>query len=81
MSARGKAPTGTPAEAAYLQARTLLKAQEFAHPVMWRGRECYIQSFRRDEDPHSSGLVTNVYLKNIPDMVPASEITIQEQPT
>jgi hypothetical protein len=80
VSARDQVPVETPAEAEYRQARLLLNAQEFAHPVIWRGMPYFIQSFRRDEDPTSSALVTCVYLKGCPDLVPANELTLQEQP-
>ncbi len=70
----------TPAEAEYLQARILLKAHEFGHPVMYKGKPCFIQQFQRGDDPHSSALKTWVYLRGIPDMIPADEITITEQP-
>ncbi len=80
MSARDALPVETPAEAEYRQARLMLKAQEFAHPVIWRGMPYFVQSFRRDEDPTSSALVTSVYLKGCPDLVPAHELTLQELP-
>lgn len=80
MSAHAKLPVETPAEAEYSHARLMLKAQEFAHPVIWRGKPYFIQAFRRDEDSTSSALVTSVYLKGCPDLVPAVELTLQEQP-
>jgi hypothetical protein len=79
MSARDQQPVA-PADAAYDHARLMLKAQEYAHPVMWRGMPYFIQSFQRDEDPTSSGLITTIYLKGCPDLVPAAELTLQELP-
>jgi hypothetical protein len=70
----------TPAEAEYLHARILLKAQEMAHPVTYKGKPYFIQEFQRGDDPHSSRLKTWVYLRGNPELIPANEITITEQP-
>ena len=69
-----------PAEAEYSHARLLLKAQEYAHPVIYKGKPYFIQQFQRGDDPHSSALKTWVYLRGNPDLIPANEITLEEQP-
>jgi hypothetical protein len=69
-----------PAELEYKKARILMNAQELAHPVIYQDKPAFIQEFHRIEDPSSSGLKTFVYLKGNPNLIPATEITIKEQP-
>lgn len=69
-----------PVEVEYKHARLLMNAQELAHPVTYRDKTFYIQEFHRVEDPHSSGLKTYLHLKGMPELIPANEITITEQP-
>lgn len=69
-----------PAEVEYNHARLLLKAQEYAHPVIYKGKSYFIQQFQRGDDSHSSAIKTWVYLRGNPELIPANEITIEEQP-
>jgi hypothetical protein len=69
-----------PVEVEYKHARILMNAQQLAHPVMHEGKPYFIQCFTRDQDPNSAGLKTYVYLTGKPGMIPASEITLVEQP-
>jgi hypothetical protein len=73
-------PPSNPAEIEYKHARILMNAQELGHPVMHKDKSYFIQQFQRGDDPHSSSLKTWVYLRGNPELIPANEITIEEQP-
>jgi len=69
-----------PAEVEYKHARLLMNAQELAHPVVYKGLKHYIQEFQRYPDPSGPGFKTSVYLAGNPELIPATEIEIKEQP-
>ena len=73
-------PPTNPAEVEYKHARILMNAQELAHPVQYKGKTYFIQQFQRGDDPSSSALKTWVYLRGNPELIPANEITLEEQP-
>lgn len=69
-----------PAEIEYKHARLIMNAQEMGYPVTYNEKTHFIQEFHRCPDPNSSGLKTYVHLSGLPDLIPASEITITERP-
>jgi hypothetical protein len=70
----------SPAEAEYKHARMLMNAQELGWPVLYKGNKQFIQEFQRFENPSGTGFCTAVYLKGNPELIPANEITIKEEP-
>jgi hypothetical protein len=70
----------SPAEAEYKHARMLMNAQELGWPVIYRGKKEFIQEFQRYPSPVGAGWTTAVYLAGNPELIPASEITIKEEP-
>jgi hypothetical protein len=70
----------SPAEAEYKHARMLMNAQELGWPVVYKGTKHYIQEFQRFPSPIGAGWSTAVYLAGNPELIPASEITIKEEP-
>ena len=75
-----KIPQENPAEIEYKKARALMNAQELAYPVIYRGLKYYIQEFQRFPNPAGPGFKTAVYLAGLPELIPATEIEIKEQP-
>lgn len=73
-------PPTNPAEIEYKHARALMNVQELGLPVLYQGQNEFIQEFHRVDKEVGSGLQTYVYLRGNPDLIPASEITIKEQP-
>lgn len=74
-------PPPNPAEIEYKHARLLMNAQEMGYPVVWKGKNEFIHTFNRCDDPNSSGLKTYVHLRGMPNLeIPASEITLVERP-
>lgn len=69
-----------PAELEYKKARILMNMQELCLPVLYKGKMEFIQEFHRVESPVGSGWKTLVYLKGNPELIPATEIEIKEQP-
>jgi hypothetical protein len=69
-----------PAEVEYKHARMLMNAQELGWPVIYKGTKHFIQEFQRFPSPVGAGWTTAVYLAGNPELIPANEITITEQP-
>jgi len=68
------------AEIEYKHARALMNAQELGYPVLYKGAKHFIQEFQRFENPEGPGFKTAIYLKGNPELIPATEIEIKEQP-
>jgi len=77
----GKAsePPVSPAELAQKHERALFRAHQVGHPVMYRGKQRFIHTFR--SQIAGGGTQAELYLTGDATPVDPAEIQIQEMPT